>query len=71
MLGKEEIMPIKPISAEKLYAKPFRTSPALVEGIIPKGMAVIAGPSKIGKSWMALDLVPGQPQGAACFCCFA
>lgn len=49
-------MPITPISAEQLYFKPFKTLPALVDGIIPKGMTVLAGPSKIGKSWMALDL---------------
>ena len=49
-------MPIKPISAEELYFKPFKSLPALVDGIIPKGMTVLAGSSKIGKSWMALDL---------------
>ena len=49
-------MPITPISAEELYFKPFKTLPALVDGIIPKGMTVLAGSSKIGKSWMALDL---------------
>lgn len=56
-------MPIKPISAEQLYSKPFKTSPALVDGIIPKGMTVIAGPSKIGKSWMALDLAIAVASG--------
>jgi RecA-family ATPase len=56
MPGKEEIMPINPISAEQLYFKPFKTLPSLVDGIIPKGMTVLAGSSKIGKSWMALDL---------------
>jgi hypothetical protein len=61
MLGKEETMPIKPISAEELYFKPFKSLPALVEGIIPKGMTVLAGSSKIGKSWMA-------PEFGKCFC---
>lgn len=56
-------MPIKPISAEQLYAKPFKTSPALIDGIIPKGMTVIGGPSKIGKSWMALDLAIAVASG--------
>ena len=56
MPGKEEIMPINPISAEQLYFKPFKTLPSLVDGIIPKGMTVLAGSSKIGKSWMILQL---------------
>jgi len=49
-------MPLKPISADKLYYKPFKPCHALVEGIIPRGLTVLAGTSKIGKSWMMLDL---------------
>ena len=63
MPGKEEIMPINPISAEQLYFKPFKTLPSLVDGIIPKGMTVLAGSSKIGKSWMALDLAIAVASG--------
>ena len=56
-------MPINPISAEQLYFKPFKTLPSLVDGIIPKGMTVLAGSSKIGKSWMALDLAIAVASG--------
>lgn len=57
-------MPITPISAEQLYFKPFKSLPALVDGIIPKGMTVLAGSSKIGKSWMALDLAIAIASGS-------
>lgn len=56
-------MSIKPISAESLYCKPFRPCPALVEGIISKGLTVLAGSPKIGKSWMALDLAIAVASG--------
>ena len=49
-------MALKPISADTLYYKPFKPCHALVEGIIPRGLTVLAGTSKIGKSWMMLDL---------------
>lgn len=56
-------MPIQPISADKLYYKTFKPSRALVEGIIPKGLTVLAGSPKIGKSWMALDLAIAVASG--------
>ena len=58
-------MPIQPISADKLYYKTFKPSHALVEGIIPKGLTVLAGSPKIGKSWMALDLAIAVASGGS------
>ena len=58
-------MPIQPISADKLYYKTFKPNRALVEGIIPKGLTVIAGSPKIGKSWMALDLAIAVASGGS------
>ena len=58
-------MPLKPISADKLYYKPFKPCRALVEGIIPKGLTVLAGTSKIGKSWMMLDLAISIASGTS------
>lgn len=57
-------MPLKPISADTLFYKPFKPSHALVEGIIPRGLTVLAGTSKIGKSWMMLDLAISIASGA-------
>ena len=58
-------MPIQPISADKLYYKTFKPNHALVEGIIPKGLTVLAGSPKIGKSWMALDLALAVASGGS------
>lgn len=51
------------ISARDLHAlKP--TSPAfLVEDILPCGLAVLCAESKVGKSWMAIDLCISLAQG--------
>lgn len=48
--------PMKPVTAESIYYKLFKPSPMIVEDLIPKGLTVLGGTSKIGKSWMALDL---------------
>lgn len=58
-------MPLKAISAEKLYYKPFKPSHSLVEGIISRGLTVLAGTSKIGKSWMMLDLAISVASGSS------
>jgi len=56
-------MPIKPISADNLFHKVFKPSYDLVDGLISKGLTVLAGSSKVGKSWMALDLAIAVASG--------
>ena len=56
-------MPTKTISAEKLYYKSFKPYRAMVEGLFPRGLTVLAGTSKIGKSWMMLDLAISVASG--------
>ena len=56
-------MPTKTISAEKLYYKSFKPYRAMVEGLLPRGLTVLAGTSKIGKSWMMLDLAISVASG--------
>ena len=48
--------PMKPVPAESIYYKLYKPSPMIVEDLIPKGLTILGGTSKIGKSWMALDL---------------
>ena len=48
--------PMKPVTAESIYYKLFKPSSMIVEDLIPKGLTILGGTSKIGKSWMALDL---------------
>lgn len=47
---------IQLIDAETLYYKPLAHPRMLIDGILADGLAVMAGDSKIGKSWMVLWL---------------
>jgi archaellum biogenesis ATPase FlaH len=47
---------IKLIDAETLYYKPLSHPKMLIDGILSDGLAVLAGDSKIGKSWLVLRL---------------
>lgn len=44
------------ISAQELQAKHLPPIKFLVDGILPVGTAMISAPSKIGKSWMVLNM---------------
>lgn len=43
---------IQLIDAETLYYKPLAHPRMLIDGILADGLAVMAGDSKIGKSWI-------------------
>ena len=47
---------IQLVDAETLYYKPLAHPRMLIDGFLPDGLAVMAGDSKIGKSWMVLWL---------------
>lgn len=47
---------IQLIDAETLYYKPLKHPKMLIDGILSDGLAILAGDSKIGKSWMVLWL---------------
>lgn len=53
------------IDAETLMATPLKPTLYLVEGLIPEGVSIFSGPSKIGKSWLMLwlsiQIALGQP----------
>lgn len=42
------------IDAETLYYKPLNHPKQLIDGILSDGLAILAGDSKIGKSWLVL-----------------
>ena len=44
------------IDADTLMYKPLPKSTFLVDGLIPQGVNILCGASKIGKSWLVLDL---------------
>ena len=53
------------ITAETLFHKPLEHPRMIIEGILSNGLAILAGDSKIGKSWMVLwlciQLANGEP----------
>ena len=53
------------IPAETLFHKPLDHPRMIIEGILSNGLAILAGDSKIGKSWMVLwlciQLANGEP----------
>lgn len=56
---------IQLIDAEALYYKPLEHPKMLIDGVLSDGLAIMAGDSKIGKSWMALwmclQISKGEP----------
>lgn len=58
------------INAETLYYMPLKKTEFLVERLLPKGLSILAGPSKCGKSWLALFLAHsialGEPVWGRC-----
>ena len=56
---------IELITAEELFNKPLDHPRMVIEGILSNGLAILAGDSKIGKSWMVLwlclKLARGEP----------
>ena len=44
------------IDADTLYYKPLAHPKMLIDGVLSDGLAILAGDSKIGKSWMVLWL---------------
>lgn len=56
---------IQLIDAETLYYKPLEHPKMLIDGVLSDGLAIMAGNSKIGKSWMVLwmclQISKGEP----------
>ena len=44
------------ISAAELMDEPFKPTEYVVKGLLPKGLSILGGAPKIGKSWLVLDL---------------
>ncbi|MBR0374514.1 MAG: AAA family ATPase [Mogibacterium sp.] len=57
------IGPIKTETAEEIYYRTFPQRREIVPGLIPKGLTVLGGGTKIGKSWMMLDLALSVSKG--------
>lgn len=60
-----QVEKLKTIDADTLLSTPMGKTLFVVDGLIPQGLSVLSGSSKIGKSWLMLWLSPqvakGQP----------
>ena len=52
------------VDADTLMNSPLPQSQFLVEGLISQGVHILCGASKIGKSWLMLDLAPKKTNKA-------
>ena len=53
----------KAITAEELLSTPLPPVKWIIPGLLPAGLALFAGPSKAGKSWLTLWLCLQVAQG--------
>lgn len=54
---------INTVNAEKLLNLPYKKTEYILEGLIPYGLTLLCGASKIGKSWLVLDFALHLAQG--------
>lgn len=47
-----QVEKLKTIDADTLLSTPMRKTLFVVDGLIPQGLSVLSGSSKIGKSWL-------------------
>lgn len=47
---------LKTVDANTLLSTPLRKTLFIVDGLLPQGMHILCGASKIGKSWLMLRL---------------
>lgn len=47
---------LKTVDAETLLSTPLKKTMFIVDGLIPQGVSILCGSSKIGKSWLMLWL---------------
>ena len=56
---------LKTIDADTLLSMPMKKTEFLIDGLLPQGMHILCGASKIGKSWMmlwlCLQVAEGKP----------
>lgn len=51
-----QVEKLRTVDAEALLSTPLRKTLFVVEGLIPQGLSMLSGASKIGKSWLMLWL---------------
>jgi RecA-family ATPase len=54
------------VTADQLSARTYPPTDFLVDGLVPKGVTLLAGEPKVGKSWLALDIAASIARGVGC-----
>ncbi|MDX3809610.1 MAG: AAA family ATPase [Bosea sp. (in: a-proteobacteria)] len=54
------------VTADQLSARTYPPTDFLVDHLIPKGVTLLAGEPKAGKSWLALDVAASIARGVGC-----
>lgn len=54
------------VTADTLSARTYPPTDFLVDGLLPKGVTLLAGEPKAGKSWLALDIAASIARGVGC-----
>ena len=62
-MKKSNIEHLNTVTAKDLYGMDLRPPQFVVEGLLPQGLHVFAGPPKIGKSWLLLQLAVAVSSG--------
>lgn len=65
--GNQTILTPRPFSAKTLMAEELAPLIEIVPGIVVSGLTILAGPPKIGKSWLALCLGVDLPRARDAF----
>ena len=58
-----QVEKLRTVDADTLLSTPLRKTLFIVEGLIPQGLSVLSGASKIGKSWLVLWLADRVSKG--------
>jgi hypothetical protein len=61
--AKKQVKPLAGYRSDELYQKQLDRPPVIIDGLLPAGLTVLAGPPKRGKSWMALLMGISVAQG--------
>ncbi|MEI7686570.1 MAG: AAA family ATPase, partial [Planctomycetota bacterium] len=66
----EKMRTVERISAPELLGRVFADPKWAAEGLIPEGLCLLAGPPKLGKSWLMLQLALSVASGCNAFDAF-
>ena len=54
---------IETVTARELYEMKLLPTRFVVDGLLPRGLHIFAGPPKVGKSWLLLQLALAVASG--------